>query len=164
MATGSTLAIFDALAARPTSASGAHVDLRNSHPILAFSDSADESADYAAVLPDHYEGGGLSVQITWAADTATTGDARWSVALELQPSGASFDLDSDDFGTASVATQATAAAAGRLSTVTLTPPVPTSPAPTAGDAYRLRISRVGTDVADTMVGDAHILSIEVREG
>ena len=164
MASGSTLAIFDALAARPTAASGAHVDLRNDHPVLVFGDAADESASFAAALPNRYAGGSLLVRLTWAADAATSGDVRWSASLETQPASASFDLDTDDYGSAVASTETTAAAAGRLSVAEITLTVPTSPTPIAGESYRVQISRLATDAVDTLVGDAQLLSLEIREG
>lgn len=162
MATGLTLATFEAIAARPD-AVGPNLDLRNGHPVLAFEDATDRSATFAAVLPDGYSGGDLQLRLIWAAETATSGDVRWSAALEQQPAGAGFDLDTDAFDMAVAATDGVAAGAGQLAATAIILPAPISPSLAAGESYRLRISRVATDAADTTVGDVHLVALEVRE-
>lgn len=167
MATGDTMASADARSALLPATDYARLTLRNGRLLIAFEDATDTVADFPDLLPSHYSGGDLSVFLRWAADTATTGGVRWQVAFERQSvnDGATLglDLDADAFATAAEATDTTAAIAGELSVATLTLTGASLPSPMAGETYRLRIKRLGTDVADTLVGDAQLLAVEIKE-
>jgi hypothetical protein len=157
MASGDTMAVWDALAARAPSANHPTLDLRNGHVVLDFDDTTDETTYFFGVLPAHYAGGSFTAQVEWMATTATSGDVDWKAAFERHSS--SVDLDSDSFGTDGTATQPTAATSGAVSTVSIS--VSPATTPSAGESFRLRISRNAS--ADNMAGDAELLSIELRE-
>lgn len=153
-----TYAVFDAMRFQPPASAYATFDTRNSIAVLDFDAASDESAFAVGVLPESaVVSSGLKVRIHWLATTATSGNVRWRVAFEKMTT----DLDADSFDTAA---EATGAANGTSGIETITEiAVTTIDSLTAGDIYRLRITRVGTDATnDTMSGDAELLAVEVR--
>lgn len=162
MASGDTLAIFTPAHNEPPSASYATLDLRNGHPVLDYDAAADENGVFTDVLPRAYAGGGLTVRLWWLATSATTGDVKWNVQIERMDTGT--DLDADSFAAAQTATTTTSATSGA--------PVSTDVAFTsgaqmdslaAGESFRLKVTRDANDAADTMTGDAELLSVEIKE-
>jgi hypothetical protein len=151
---------WDALGARPLGTNHASLDLRNAIPVLDFDDTIAEAIFVSGVLPRHYAGGGLTVTLWWAASTATSGNVRWETALER----GNTDLDSDSFATGVAATGAASGTSGIKVSTSITH---TSGAQMdgllAGEPFRLRVTRLAADGADTMVGDAELVDIELRE-
>lgn len=166
MAALDTLAVFDALASRPNSGVRPSLDVRNSHVVLAFSDAADQQTDFAGFFQGSYTGRDLVVAVLWAPESAAAGAVRWRAALERHPiadaTHGTLNLDTDDFGVA-VEVTSTAGAAGDLvrAEITLTASGASSPQP--GESFRLRLTRVASDAADTMAGAAQLFGVEVKE-
>lgn len=167
MPTSKTLAVFDALASRPPAAGYPQLDLRGGTVVLDFDDTADESIDFAGVLPRSYAGSDLEVVITWAATSATTGNVVWQAEFERHPVGdpthGTHDLDTADFGTPATATAAAPTSAGELARTSVAIAASDVDDPAAGESFRLRISRLGTDSSDTLAGDVELVTIELRE-
>jgi hypothetical protein len=136
----------------------ATLDTRNSIAVLDFDAATIESAVFSSIIPEAAVlASGLSVRVTWMATTATTGNVRWRVALEL----GNTDLDADSFDTAAEANGAANGTSGIATTTSIT--LTTIDSVAVGELYRLRISRVGSDaVNDTMTGDAELIAVEVR--
>src|SRR5688500_5568268 len=103
MAAGNTLLILSSLSAELPAANFATHDDRNGHPCLDFDASTDESAQFTAIMPRHYGGGGLTVYLHFAATGITTGNVIWLVAFERLTAQ---DLDSDGFAATQTVTQA----------------------------------------------------------
>jgi hypothetical protein len=130
---------------------------------MDFDAAADEAALVPGVMPRHYAGGGVTIALHWMATTATTGNVVWEAAFERHAAGTD-DLDADSFAAAVAASAATTSGTSGVLTVT-------SIALTnsqidgllAGESFRLRIRRLGTNAGDTMSGDAELLRVEVRE-
>lgn len=161
MASGNTLAIFLPANNEPPSTNYATLAIRNGHPVLNFDTTTQETAIFTGIIPRHYGNGGITVYVTWAAATATSGTIGWDVTFELMNT---IDLDADDWATAQTITAATVSgAAGNPSTtnVAITAGGTGTDSVAAGNTFRLRIRR---DVAtDTAAGDGQILSVEVKE-
>lgn len=163
MASTDVLAVFGPLNNEPPASSFATLDVRNGHPVLDFDAAADESAVFTGILPRNYAGGGLTVNIHWAATSATSGDVRWQAAIEAI---ASQDIDSDGFAAAQ---SASGTANGTSGVETITAITFTAGAQmdslAAGGAFRLRVTRDadGTTGTDDMTGDAELIAVEVRE-
>lgn len=159
MASGQTLDTFTAAEGIPPASNYATQDTRNTIPVLDFDDTTQETIYFIGVLPRNYGGGGITVYITWACTSATSGTVGWDVSFEATGT----DLDADSFATAQTITAATTSGTAGIETVT-------SVAITnganidnlaVGNRYRLRIRR---DVAnDTAVGDAELTSVELKE-
>lgn len=163
MASGDTLAVFDAQAGQQPSASYPAWGVRNGQAHLAFDAAADEAVDFRGVMPAHYVGGGVNVVLHWRAASATSGDVVWTSAFERQADGGQ-DTDSDGFATAESATATTQATAGALEYTSIPH---TNGAEmdsvVAGDVFRLRITRDADNGSDTMAGDAQLVSVAIVE-
>ena len=153
-----TLAIFAPRDNNPPATLFATLDTRNSITVLDFDAATIESAVFSSIIPEAAVlDSGLSVRVIWMATTATTGNVRWRVALEL----GNTDLDADSFDTAAEANGAANGTSGIATTTSIT--LTTIDSVAVGEPYRLRISRVGSDaVNDTMTGDAELIAVEVR--
>jgi hypothetical protein len=160
MAAGDTLAVWGPVAGLPPASNYATLDVRNAHAVLDFDAAVDESMVFAGVLPSHYGGGDLTIELHWASTSATTGNVRWLAALE-KASGA--DIDADSFGAASSATGAAAASSGTLTKTALSISAASAGNPAAGDALRLKVTRDADHAADTMADDAELWAVHLRE-
>ncbi len=139
----------------------ATLDTRNTHPVLDFNTTQQETVYFHGIMPDNYAGEGITVEIWWTAETATSGTIGWDVSLE-DMDGASLDVDGDSFATAQTVTAATVpGTSGQLTSSSVNIANGTAMASlVAGDFFRLRVRR---DVAsDTAANDAELHMIEMR--
>jgi len=152
-----TYSVFSATHNQPPASAFATLDTRNSVAVLDFDDTTKETAVFVGVMPQSVAlASGLFIRTHWMATTATSGDCRWEVSLERSNT----DLDSDSFDTVSTGSSTTNGTAGIPTTTSIT--LTTIDSVTAGDLYRLRVSRDAANGADTMVGDAELIAVEVR--
>jgi hypothetical protein len=152
-----TDAVFTPRENQPPATAFATLDTRNSIAVLDFDAATNESAIFVGIMPEAASlGSGLKIRIIWTATSATTGDTVWSSAIERMTT----DIDVDSFDTAASVTTTTNATNGvpNYSEITLT----TIDGVTAGDGFRIKITRDATSVADTMTGDAELIAVEVR--
>lgn len=163
MASGQTLLVFNAQAGSPPSANAPQLDTRNNHLIWDFDAAANELLDFESLLPRNYNGNGLTVALVWSATTATTGVARWLVSFERHE-GEVTDIDTDSFATAQSvnATAPTTNGARSYDEVAFTDGAQIDGL-VAGESFRIRVERDATNAADTMVGDAELARVEIRE-
>jgi hypothetical protein len=153
-----TYAVFTATDNQPPSTAFATLDTRGTGiAVLDFDDATDESAVFVSIIPEAASlGSGLKIRLHWAATTATSGNVVWDVSLERMTT----DLDSDSFDTIA---SGTAAANGTSGIVTVTEiTLTTIDSVTAGDGYRLKVTRDANNASDTMTGDAELVVCEVR--
>jgi hypothetical protein len=152
-----TYAVFASTDNQPPATAFATLDTRNSVAVLDFDDTTDESAVFVGIIPEAASlGSGLKIRLHWMATTATSGDCIWDVSLERMTT----DLDSDSFDTIASATTATSGTSGipTVTEITLT----TIDSITAGDGFRLKVTRDANNASDTMTGDAELVVVEVR--
>jgi hypothetical protein len=152
-----TYAVFTATDNQPTATAFATLDTRNSIAVLDFDDATDESAVFMGIIPEAASlGSGLKIRLHWMATTATSGNVVWDVSLERMTT----DLDSDDFGAIASGTAAANGTSGILTVTEIT--LTTIDSVTAGDGYRLKVTRDANNASDTMTGDAEFVVCEVR--
>ena len=152
-----TYTVFTPNQNQPPATDFATLDTRNSILVLDFDDGDTESAIFVGVIPEAASlGSGLKIRLHWAATGATSGDCVWDVSLERMNT----DLDTDSFDTIASATAATNGTSGILTVTEIT--LTTIDSVTAGDGYRLKVTRDATNVSDTMSGDAELVLVEVR--
>ena len=160
MAAGDTILVFDPLANHPPTANFATLDLRGEFVVLDFDASANESAQFQAVVPSHYKGGELHVVVTGTSTSATSGNVK--LRVELTPIAAGINLDSLPAASVSgdlvVACPATSGVLvesefDALSVADLE----------AGEILRVQITRLASDGADTMAGDWELVGVAVKE-
>ena len=143
---------------QPPATNFATLDTRNSIAVLDFDDTTDESAIFVSVCPQGANlASGLSITLIWTASTATSGACVWDASLERMTT----DIDTDSFDTAASITATTNATSGvpNYSTITLT----TIDSLTAGDGFRLKITRDANNASDTMLQDAELIAVEVQQ-
>jgi len=162
MATGDSLLQFDARSNHPTATDYATFDVRNLRSVLDFDASTNESAVFQGVLPQHYDGGGLTVYLHYSMTSATSGDVDWDVAIE-RIGDQQLDIDSDSFAAVnSVDNTTVPGTSGNIDVVSV---AFTSGADmdslAAGEAFRLKVTRDAA--SDTAAGDAELLGVEIRE-
>jgi hypothetical protein len=152
-----TIAVFSPRDNQPPATAFATLDTRNSVAILDFDDATDESGVFVSIIPEAAVlTSGLKIRIHWTAATATSGDCVWEASLERLTT----DIDADSFDTAASVTTTTNGTSGvpNVSEITLT----TIDSATAGDGYRLKVTRDANAAGDTMSGDAELITVEVR--
>jgi len=160
--TTSHLDEFDANDATFPAAAPAVANSRNAHPILAFDDILEENVVFHNVMSRDYSGGNILVDIDWIAATAITGGVTWGVEFERVIPGGQ-DIDSDGFAAQKTATGTANGTSGVVTRTTITLTQAEADAIVAGDSHRLRLERVTADGGDTMIGDAQVLSVIVRQ-
>ena len=161
MASGDTLIVFHPYQAEQPATNYATFDLRNTHPVLDFDQTTQETVYFSSVMPRHYAGGGITVSVHWSTP-ATTGTIGWDVSFE-RIGDSQQDIDADGFATAQTITAVTVP--GTSGHVDITSVAVTNGANmdsvAVGEVFRLRIRR---DVAnDTAADDAELLMVELRE-
>lgn len=130
---------------------------------LAYNDSTNETAIFESYLPSNYNGGGLTIDLYWAAATATSGDVIWEAAIERQDID-SHDLDADGFASNNANTDTAPSTSGQLSKATITfTDGADMDSLAAGECFRLKVYRRAGDAGDTMTGDAELYRVVVRE-
>ena len=163
MASGDTLCVFFPAMSEPPSSNYATFDTRNGTLVLDYDSSTAESVQFPGFLPRHYDSGGITATIGWAATTATSGNVVWSLAVASVGDDTD-DLDDSLFATAQTATVACASASGELSydTIAFTDGAQMDSA-AKGEYFRLKLERSAADSADTMAGDAELVFVEIKE-
>jgi hypothetical protein len=159
MAGTKTIAVFTPRDNQPPATTFATLDTRNSIAVLDFDDATEEAAVFVFVIPEAAVlTSGIIVRITWTA-AATSGACRWGA----QWMRCNTDIDADSFDVTAIheTTTTTNATSGipNVTSITCT----AIDGVTVGNMYRLRVYRDAGDVVnDTMVGDAELLTVEVR--
>ena len=153
-----TYAVFRAYNdSMPPSTNFATLDTRNNIGVADYDDATDESLFFMGIIPEAASlGSGLKIRLHWMATTATSGDVVWDVSLERMTT----DLDSDDFATIASGTAAANGTSGILTVTEIT--LTTIDSVTAGDAFRLKVTRDANNGSDSMTGDAELVLAEVR--
>lgn len=158
MASGQTLLVFTPLAFEP-SATQPYLGLRNNHPILNYSDSANNNVYYTAVCPRNYSGNGMTVKLHWTA-LATTGAVVWSVQFEKTTA---FDIDGATALPTNTVLTTTSATSGIPVVSTIAVTHANTGSLSAGDLFRISVQRNGADVPDNLTGNAELLCVELYE-
>jgi hypothetical protein len=152
-----TYAVFTPDDNQPPAANFATLDTRNSILVLDFDAALVESAVFSNSIPEGASlGSGLKTRLHWMATSSTSGNCTWEVSLERMNT----DLDSDSFTGITTVTTTTSGTSGitTVTEITLT----NIDSVTAGDGYRLKVTRNGSNASDTMSGDAELVVVEVR--
>ena len=163
MASGDTLAVFDAREAILPATNFPQFVLRNLHPVLAFDTTTQETALFGGWMPSNYAGGNLVVTLIWQAQSAVSGTIGWGVTFERQNIGV-LDADVDHFATEQIVTAATVSATSGIrsqSSVTCVAGAAGTDSVAAGEPFRLRVRR--NVAVDTATGDAQLTAVVIAE-
>ena len=162
MASGDTLLVFAAQDNEPPTSNYATIDTRNNHLVLDFDAGTNESAVFSGVMPQHYDGGGVTVYLHYAMSTATFGDVDWDVAFE-RIGDQQLDIDADSFEAVNSVDDTTVpGTSGNVDVVSVAfTDGADMDSVAAGEAFRLKVTRDAA--SDTASGDAELLKVEIRE-
>lgn len=162
MSTGDSLLSFIPQSGEATSSNFATLDTRNLHPVLDFDDTTNESIVFSGVLPQHYDGGGVTVFLHYAMTSATSGDIDWDAAFE-RIGDQQQDLDSDSFAAVNSVDNTTVPGTSGL--VDIVSIAFTNGADmdsvAAGEGFRIKVTRDAA--SDTATGDAELRWVEIQE-
>jgi hypothetical protein len=164
MASGDTLMAFMPENKQGPGAGSAPFDVRNDILVLAFDGGTSEAAIFRGILPKHYAGGGLTLEIWWMT-IAVTGDVVWGGSISRAQAGGA-DQDAYTFATEQLSAAATAdATAGKKvkSTITFSSGA-NMDGLQAGEPFFLRVQRKTADAGDTMsANDAQLVEMHLAE-
>jgi len=153
---------FDANDAIFPSSNPAAAIARNNHPVLAFDADTAESVIFNGSMLRDYLAASILVDIDWVSASAVVGDVVWGIEIERIAPGAQ-DIGSDGFAAQITGTSTTSGTTGIITRTTITLTQAQADAITAGDGYRMRVQRVAADGGDTMLLDAQIVRVIVRQ-
>ena len=163
MASGDTLVVFHPYNNEPPSSNQATIDLRNQHPVLDFAADATERAVFSYIMPQHYDGGGVTVyaHFTMTSDTNTGHGVRIDGAFE---DDGSQDIDADGFASAQSVTAAPNGTSGieTVAQISFTDGAQMDGVG-AGDRFRFYIERDHDHADDDATGDMELGQVEIRE-
>lgn len=134
-----------------------------SFPVWDFDDSALEHLDLFCVLSPTYSGNGLTIQIVWSATSATSNNVVWNAAIrriadDVEDADASHVYNYN----ASFATAPNVSGEVSYDNITFLSGSEMDGL-VAGEHFVLRIRRNATSINDTMVGDAELWSLVIKE-
>lgn len=159
-----TRAVFTLLSAEFPASNFPQLLLSNRRPVLAFDAATDETAYWTGVAPQGLTGA-ITVVITYAMASATSGTVGVQAQLEAITAGDATDTDATtSFDTvnnsASTTVPGTAGYIGQIS-ITMT----NADSLAAADYFRLSINRDadGSAITDSATGDMYILAVELRD-
>jgi hypothetical protein len=159
MSSGDSLCVFTAQSKAQGTAT---FDTINGNPVLDFDKDADETAIFLGVLPRNYGGNGITATVIWTA-TPIAGDVVWDLQFERQQDGVT-DMSADSFAAAQSVTGTVdgTTEVANYHEITFTNGAQMDSL-AVGEAFRIKLNRDANNVADTLVGDASLRRIEIRE-
>lgn len=127
---------------------------------LAFDAAATETAYFKRRLAA-YGSGNLTLNLTWYADTATSGVVRWSGAVAcITPNADTQDVETKAFATATDTDDTHLGTTGqRLHGHDVV--ISNLDSAAAGDVVWIRLQRLGAHANDTMTGDSIFVEAEL---
>jgi hypothetical protein len=131
------------------------------HCMAAFDDGLAQWSYFNVVMPRFYSGGPLAIRLAWtSAQEMAPKAVVWAVFLERL---VGIDLDAD-YITGTYGYAAAYAAGWHPHTVVFSDAFPASPPGLwHGERFRVAVARDGAHAYDTMLGEAHLHSVEIRE-
>jgi hypothetical protein len=127
---------------------------------LAFDSGATETAYFKRRLVS-YGSGNITINLTWYADTASSGVVRWSGAIAcITPDTDTQDVETKAFASSTDTDDTHLGTTGqRLHQMSLA--INNLDSAAAGDVVWIKISRLGAHANDTMSGDAILVEAEL---
>lgn len=138
--------------------------LSNRRPVLAFDASTDETAYWSFIAPQGLTGT-ITLVITYAMASATSGTVGFQAQIEAITDGDSTDTDATtSFDSVNNSASTTVpGTAGYIDQISIT--MTNADSMAAADYCRLSINRDadGSAITDSATGDAYVLLVELRD-
>lgn len=132
----------------------------NDRPALAFDAATDEIAYWTGICPQGLTGTS-TLLVYYIMASATANAVRFDAAIEAVTDADATDLDATtSFDTANAVDETVPGTAGYLGVASIT--LTTQDSLTAGDYFRLRLTRDANHANDTATGDCRVLAVELR--
>jgi hypothetical protein len=129
---------------------------------LEHGDSSDDTAIFQALLPTVYGGGGITLEAVFLMASATSGSVVLGAAFQRLADGV--DLSGTVSWDENTTTQAVPGSAETVEQATITFTDGADMASVAaGEPFRLRFRRVGSDGSDDASGNMRLLALRVKE-
>lgn len=137
-------------------------DASGARPILLFDAAADEAQYFDGIIPQSLTSP-FKLVVSWAMVSATSGNVILDATIEAITDGDSTDTDAAESLDSANTTAATAVpgTAGFMKQTSIT--LTNNDSLTAGDYFRVRFRRVGSNGSDTATGDFVLFGIELRD-
>ncbi len=132
-------------------------------PVLDFDpgSSVNEFAVFSAVLPEHYGGGGLTLDLLWTSE-ATSGAVKWDAAVKRVADAV--DILAAAYATIQTVTTTTDGTARAINTSTISFTNSQIDGLLKNELFFLAIERDSIDAADTMnSNDAELIAVSLTE-
>jgi len=165
MASGDSLVVLKPAMAEFPASNYPTFDTRNTVLLLDYDDTTDETCYFRCIMPRHYDGGGVTVSVRWAATSATSGTISLDVAFASISDDAD-DIDTKSFAAANNANPTAASASGEVDYIDITfTDGADMDSVAAGEEFWLSVTRDanGTTSTDNMTGDMELVGIEIKE-
>lgn len=153
---------IDVTQAVPNSTNGPQFNVAtNGTRYLAFDASTEETCIFPYLIAQSYGSGNLTLNIDWAAASATSGDVIWGAAIAAQTQNSDSEaVDSYSLATAQTVTDThLGTTASRLHRTSLT--ISNLDGLAADDRIVLSFYRDADAAGDTITGDAWLLALEL---
>lgn len=159
-----TRAVFTPYSAEFPASNFPQLLLSNRRPALAFDASTDETCYWSGVAPAGLTGA-ITVVITYAMASATSGTVGFQAQLEAITDGDTTDTDAaTSFDTVNNSASTTVpGTAGYIDQISIT--MTNADSLAAADYFRLSLNRDadGSAITDSATGDAYVLAVELRD-
>jgi hypothetical protein len=156
-----TRAAFTPLSAEFPASNFPQLTISNRRPVLAFDAATDETAYWTGIAPQGITGT-ITVVVTYAMASATSGNIYWQAQLEAITAADATDTDATtSFDTANSGNGAVPATAGYIAQISIT--MTNADSIAAADYFRLSVNRDADNASDTATGDAYLLAVELRD-
>ncbi len=133
---------------------------RDDELLITFAQLVDSDILFPGAMDEKYDGGTIAVDIYWVAAAAIADDVRWSVEWLRQAGG---DAISGAFAAPKTVDSTAPGVNGDIAKATITFTQAEADSVAAGDPYRIRVRREGTNNNDTMTDTAQLLRVTVEE-
>lgn len=128
--------------------------------VLNFDDTNDEVIHFTGMIPKSYQNNGITVYIHWFSSDVVSGDVVWAVSLKKI--GA--NLTSNEFSEPVIsASNVSNKKNSKVVTAVSLKHGNQMNSLSGGEFFKMAISRLASSNADTMVGDARLIAVEIRE-
>lgn len=128
-------------------------------PVMEFDPDAAEYAVWTVPMPNDYDGGAVTAQVYWTANSTSTNSVVWKVQ------GTAFTDDSAldaSWGTAQGVTDANGSSAYTLRVSSETSAITIAGSPAGGYLVQFRVYRDATDGNDNLAADALLIGVKIK--
>lgn len=131
----------------------------NVHNFIDFADGAFGTAEVIFPLPADYNGGTITAQFYWTADSTSGNSVLWGLYGVCIADDEPLDVA---FGTEQTVLDANKTTSYKLNISAATPALTIAGTPAAGELVNWRIVRSGTHASDTLAAIARLIAVAIN--